>query len=77
MDKFPVLIEADRRECIANLRAFMEADKHIQARMSGSPTGPSSIITHSTNKTGKHSPARSPRSAQADFSANKTRRENT
>lgn len=31
MEKFPVLTDADRRECIANLRAFMEADRRVKA----------------------------------------------
>ena len=30
MDKMPVLTDADRRECIANLRAFMEADRRVK-----------------------------------------------
>lgn len=30
MEKFPVLTDAERQECIANLRAFMEADRKVR-----------------------------------------------
>ena len=61
------LSEADRRECIANLRAFVEADKKVQQRRL--TTGISSTVTHTTptHTTGKRSPARKPPIRQAHF----------
>lgn len=62
------LSEADRRECIANLRAFVEADKKVQQRRltTGISSTVSSTVTP-THTTGKRSPARKPPIRQAHF----------
>lgn len=49
MDKMPVLTDADRRECIANLRAFMEADRRVKAMAAQKANTKESVNEHKRN----------------------------